>query len=104
MALIKTRHNVGDRVWWVHCSCRVYEGVIGEITCCDYQGALYCHIASPSFKRNPFPVVHYSNVFKTKAEAKEFAAYQKKNPDGVVPMCMGCHYNDFCKQPAEVEG
>jgi hypothetical protein len=52
---------------------------------------------------NPFPTVHYSNIFKTKKEAKEYAKYQTKNPDDVVPMCMSCHYNDYLKQPAEGE-
>ena len=92
MAEIKTKLNVGDTVWWVHCSNRVYQGVIEDIECCDYQGALYCNIHSPTFKINPRPVVHYSFVFSTKAQAKEFAAYQKANPDGVLPKCMGCRY------------
>ena len=100
MALIKTMHNVGDEVWWVHCSCRVYEGTIEEISCCDYQGALYCILNSPSFKINPFPNVHYSNVFKTKEEAKEYAKFQKRNK-GILPMCMSCHYNEWLRQPAE---
>jgi len=101
MGFIKTKLNPGDCIWWVHCSGRVYKGTIEEITCCDYQGALYCQIVSPSFKINPTPIVHYSNVFDTRERALEFAEYQKKNPDDVLPMCMGCHYNDFCKQPAE---
>ena len=42
-----------------------------------------------------YPTVHYSNVFKSKDDAKEFAEYQKANPDDVFPMCMGCHYNVF---------
>jgi hypothetical protein len=103
MAHINTKHNVGDKVWWVHCSGRVYGGTIKDITCCDYQGFLYCLIESPTFKVNPFPVVHYSNVFKTKEEAKKYAKYQKRNPDDVVPMCMSCHYNDFLKQREKIE-
>ena len=100
MAEIKTKINIGDTVWWVHCSNRVYKGVVKDIHCCDYQGALYCIIHSPSFlKINPYPCVHYSFVFLTRAEAKEFADYQKENPDDVVPMCMGCHYNS-----AKMEG
>lgn len=95
MAEIKTQRNVGDTVWWVHCSNRVYKGTIEEIRCCDYQGALYCIIHSPSFKVNPYPSVHYSNVFPNRAEAEEFAEYQKANPDGVFPVCMGCHYNKW---------
>ena len=95
MANIKTNLNVGDTVWWVHCSNKVYKGTIEEISCCDYQGALYCKIYSPSFRRNPYPTVHYFNVFKSKDDAKEFAECQKANPDDVVPMCMGCHYNAF---------
>lgn len=93
MAEIKTALNIGDTVWWVHCSSRVYKGTIEGISCCDYQGALYCHINSPTFKRNPYPTVHYSSVFSTQKEAKEFVKYQKENPDGVLPKCMGCHYS-----------
>lgn len=87
MAYIKTKLNVGDTVWWAHCSNKIYKGTVEEISCCDYQGALYCQIYSPSFRRNPYPTVHYSNVFKSKDDAKEFAEYQKANPDGVLPMC-----------------
>lgn len=95
MAEIKTNLNIGDTVWWVHCSNKVYRGIIKEISCCDYQGALYCHIYSPSFKINPHPVVHYSSVFESKNEAVDFAKYQKENPDDALPMCMGCHYSAF---------
>ena len=52
MADIKTKLNVGDTVWWVNCSNKVYKGTIKEIVCCDYQGALYCCIYSPSYRRN----------------------------------------------------
>ena len=93
MAEIKTRLNVGDIVWWVHCSNKVYKGIINKIECCEYQGALYCILFSPDFKINPHPVVHYSNVFPLKKLAKEFAEYQKENPDDVYPKCMGCHYS-----------
>ena len=89
---IKTKLNVGDIVWWVHCSDRVYKGKIEGIDCCEYQGALYCIIYSPSFRANTHPTVHYSNVFPTREAAEEFAHYQKINPDNVYPMCMGCHY------------
>lgn len=97
MTFIKTNINIGDTVWWVHCSNKVYRGVVEEISCCEYQGALYCHIHSPSFKRNPYPSVHYSNVFPIREAAQAFADYQKENTDGVVPMCMRCHYNDWLK-------
>lgn len=36
MADIKTKLNVGDTVWWVNCSNKVYKGTIKEIVCCDY--------------------------------------------------------------------
>ena len=98
MSEIKTNLNVGDTVWWVHCSDRVYKGTIKDIHCCAYQGALYCNIHSPSFKRNPYPTVHYSNVFLSRQTALEFAEYQKRNPDGVFPMCMGCHYSASTKE------
>lgn len=95
MAAIKTKLNIGDTVWWVHCSNKIYKGTVEEISCCDYQGALYCQIYSPSFRRNPYPTVHYSNIFKSKDDAQKFAEYQKANPDDVFPKCMGCHYNAF---------
>lgn len=98
MSEIKTKLNVGDTVWWVHCSYRVYKGTIKDIHCCDYQGALCCNIHSPSFKRNTYPTVHYSNVFLSRQTALEFAEYQKRNPDGVFPMCMGCHYSASTKE------
>lgn len=95
MADIKTKLNVGDTVWWSHCSNKIYKGTVEEISCCDYQGALYCQIYSPSFKQNPYPTVHYSNVFKSKDDVQKFAKYQEENPDDVFPKCMGCHYNAF---------
>lgn len=92
MAEIKTAFNIGDTVWWAHCTNRVYKGTIEDISCCDYQGALYCHLYSPTFKINPHPTVHYSSVFPTRKEAKEFAEYQKENQYDIYPKCMGCHY------------
>lgn len=102
MSEIKTKLNVDNTVWWVHCDNRVYKGTIEGISCCDYQGSLYCHIHSPSFKRNPYPTVHYSTVFQSRDEAEEFAEYQKENPDDVFPRCMGCHYAAF-KAERQVE-
>lgn len=95
MLHIETEIKIGDTVWWVHCSNKVYKGIVQEINLCEYQGALYCTLFSPSFKRNPYPAVHYSEVFLTRKEALEFAEYQKENPDDVLPRCMGCHYNVF---------
>lgn len=95
MAEIKTKLNVGDTVWWVHQSGKVYKGKIEEITCCEYQGALYCQIYSPSFKVNTQPVVHYSSVFLCREQAEEFADYQTRFKDSIVPKCMGCHYALF---------
>lgn len=95
IADIKTKLNIGDTVWWVNCSNKVYKGTIKEIVCCDYQGALYCGIYSPSYRRNINPVVHYSSVFESREKAQKFAEYQKENPDDVFPKCMGCHYNAF---------
>lgn len=93
MSEIATTLHVGDTVWWVHCSGKVYKGTLQAISLCEYQGALYCHIHSPSFRLNQFPTVHYSAVFQSREGAKEFAEYQRKNPDGVFPVCMGCHFN-----------
>ena len=93
MSEIFTKIKAGDAGWWVHCSGKVFRGVVQAITLCEYQGALYCNIHSPSFRVNPFPVVHYSKVFLSKQEAKEYADYQKENPDDVLPVCMRCHFN-----------
>ena len=93
MSEIVTKIKAGDTVWWVHCSNRVYKGTVQAITLCEYQGALYCNIHSPSFRINQFPVVHYSFVFLSRREAEEFAEYQAENPDGVFPVCMGCRFN-----------
>jgi len=90
---IKTRIDPGQTVWWVHCTGKVHKGTVQAITICEYQGALYCHIYSPSFRINPYPTVHYSDVFPTRDAALDFAEYQTANPDGVYPRCMGCHYN-----------
>ena len=75
MADIKTRINPGDTVWWVHCSDKVYKGTVQAMTLCESQGALYCEIYSPSFRRNPYPVVHYSNVFPSRLAADEFCKH-----------------------------
>ena len=93
MSDIVTKIKLGDTVWWVHCSNKVYKGTVQAITLCEYQGALYCNIYSPSFRKNQFPVVHYSEVFLSRQEAEEHADYQRANPDNVFPVCMGCHYN-----------
>lgn len=104
MADIKTKISVGNTVWWVHCTGRVYKGVVEDIHICEYQGALYCLIHSPSFKRNQYPVVHYSNVFLDKERARGFAKYQIRNPDNVLPMCMGCHYNAYKEKGVSSNG
>lgn len=105
MAEIKTKINVGDQVWWVHDGSQVrkYKGTVEQIECCDYQGALYCVIYSPTFKLNPYPCVHYSNVFKTKLEADQFRKTiktlkeRRNEPEPgfkyhVYPMCYGCYH------------
>jgi len=102
MSEIVTRIKPGDTVWWVHdaATVRVYKGVVQGIELCEPQGALYCRIYSPSFRINPHPIVHYSKVWQTRAEAEEYAGYFRENPDDVLPVCMGCHFNRF---QAEVE-
>ena len=98
MTNIITKITPGDTVWWVHFTGRVYKGTVQAITLCEYQGALYCNIHSPSFRRNPYPVVHYSFVFLSRQAAEEYAEYQTQNPDGVFPVCMGCHYNAMLRK------
>ena len=105
MADIKTKINVGDEVWWVHegIQVRKYKGTVVDISLCEYQGALYCVIHSPTFKINPNPCVHYSEVFKTKEEAEKFRKNIKNLKDRnfepedgfkfhVYPMCFGCYH------------
>lgn len=93
MTDISTHTRIGDTVWWVHCSGKVYKGCVQAMTICEEQGAIYCHIYSPSFRRNPYPTVHYSEVFLSREQANEFAEIMQENPDGVFPMCGGCHYS-----------
>ena len=89
----------GDAVYFVHDNCfklsgkrtSVFKATIQSIDLCEYQGALYCNLYAPSFRRNPHPTVHYSFVFKTREEAKDLAEYMDANPNGVYPCCMGCH-------------
>lgn len=105
-------HQPGDTVYWVHDNyysagsgkhARVIKGTIQSIDLCEYQGALYCNLYSPSFRRNPHPTIHYSHVFKTRDEAQDFAEYVDENPDKVFPMCMGCHYNTAYTGQCETE-
>ena len=109
MIQLNTQLNPGDSVWWVHEHgpggrvCK-FQGTIKRIELCEYQGALYCVIDCPSFKWNPMPVVHYSDVFKDKTDAEEFRKtikklkeqkYEDKNgflPKHVYPMCFGCYH------------
>ena len=91
----------GDTVYFVHSNtfklsgkrASVIKATIQSIDLCEYQGALYCNLYAPSFRRNQHPTVHYSKVFKTRDAAREFAEYMDANPDDVFPVCMGCHYN-----------
>lgn len=103
MSEIVTRIKPGDTVWWVHCSNKVYKGTVQSVTLCEYQGALYCNLHSPSFRKNQFPVVHYSNVFPSRQEAEKYAEYQKQNPDSIFPVCMGCHFNAMKNAIIEAE-
>lgn len=103
MTEITTKINVGNTVWWVNYFGRVHKGTVEKIEICEGQGALYCVIHSPSNRINTYPIVHYSNVFLSREEARTFAAYQIENPDDVVPMCMGCHYNAMRKEGADNE-
>lgn len=89
MADIKTKLNVGDTVWWVNCSNKVYKGTIKEIVCCDYQGALYCGIYSPSYRRNTNPVVHYSSVFESREKAQNLQSIRKKTLTMCFPSVWG---------------
>lgn len=93
MSEIVTKIKVGDTVWWMNWKGRVIKGTVQAIQICEEQGALYCNIYSPSNRINQYPVVHYSKVFPSRDRAEEYAEYQKENPDGVFPVCMGCHFN-----------
>lgn len=91
---IRTNKRIGDKVWWVHRTkdrWRIFEGTIEDISLCEYQGALYCHLYSPAFKVNPHPTVHYSYVFCTKEEAESHREVLKAS-DNSIPMCDGCKY------------
>lgn len=91
----------GDTVYYIHDNAfkisgkrtSVIKATIQSIDLCEYQGALYCNLYAPSFRRNQHPTVHYSRIFKTRSDAQDYADYVDENPDGVWPVCMGCHYN-----------
>lgn len=89
--MIDAKIKVGDKVFWVHCSGRVYAGTVEELRLCEYQGSVYANLYSPTFKLNTYPTVHYSHLFSTKEKAKDFAKYVKQA--STVPMCEGCRYH-----------
>lgn len=101
---IKTNIKPGDKVFWVKERLKlgqgttivknffVYEATVEEIHLCEYQGALYCTLHCPSFKINPYPTVHYSNVFTTREQANSFREVLKKAEGKNWPMCYGCQY------------
>ena len=89
--------KVGDTVFWVHCSNRVYEGKVEQCSICDYQGAIYLELYSPKFKLNPFPNVHYSHCFLKQEDAREFASTLKREGKNAM-RCDRCRY-EFSKRP-----
>ena len=94
MSEIRTNIKAGDTVWWVHCFWKVYKGVVQSIDLCEGQGALYCNIYSPSFQRNQYPTVHYTNVFLSRGEAEDFAEDEKKE-NSTLMRCDRCKYNEM---------
>ena len=84
--------KIGDTVWWVHYSNKCYKGTVKEYSFCEGQGAVYLHIFSPSFRRNPYPVVHYSFCFLTREQAKKFIEYLKLG-DTFCKRCDRCEFN-----------
>ena len=93
MSEIKTGLKVGDIVWWVHCTNKVYKGEIKELSFCEGQGAVYCHIYSPTFRINPYPAVHYTNCFSSKEEAKEAVKWLNDNERHGMIRCDRCKLN-----------
>ena len=91
---IRTRINVGDTVYWIHCSNKVYKGIVQEMHMCEGQGAIYCSIHSPLFKLNQYPNVHYSNCYKEKARAIETANYLKQE-ETFMKRCDRCKLNSM---------
>ena len=84
--------KIGDTVYWVHCTNRVYKGTVCEYSFCESQGAVYLHIHSPLFRKNTYPTVHYSFCFKNKDEAKEFAEDMQANGT-FCKRCSRCEFD-----------
>ena len=97
MIEIKTGLKAGDKVWWIHCSNRIYYGTIKEFAFCEGQGAVYCYIDSPTFKLNPYPTVHYTHCFSTKEEAKDVVKYLKEEEKHGMIRCDRCKFNEQYK-------
>lgn len=83
--------KVGDFVYWVHCSNRVYKGEVKRIDFCENQGAIYLILHSPTFKINPYPCVHYTHCFISKEEAHELAR-ELKRADTTQMRCDRCKF------------
>jgi hypothetical protein len=90
--IIKTRLSLGDTVYWVHCSNKIYKGIVREFSFCEDQGAVYLILDSPSFKINPNPIVHYSHCFISKEQAQEcIKDYDDWNKMGMI-RCDRCYF------------
>jgi hypothetical protein len=94
MSEIKTRINVGDTVYWIHHSNKVYKGIVEGMHMCEGQGAIYCSIHSPMFKINPYPNVHYSFCYKEKERAVEASEYLKQEEES-LKRCDRCKLNSM---------
>jgi hypothetical protein len=83
--------KIGDTVFWVHCSNKVYTGIVTEYDFCAYQGAVYLLLDSEDFPYNKTPIVHYSHCFHDKDEAEEFA--ESLSAEGTyAKRCDRCEY------------
>ena len=85
---IMPKIQIGQVIWWVNHSNKVQKGTVEEYSFCEYQGAMYLVIHSPSNKINNYPCIHYSHCFTSKEMAIEFANYQ----DGLGNRCDRCKF------------
>lgn len=90
-SMIKTNIKVGDTVFWVHCSNRVYKGIVTEFDFCEDQGAVYLLLFSKQFRINNTPVVHYSHCFLTRESAMECAEWLKEDHQ-IIKRCSRCEF------------
>lgn len=90
--MMKMEHSIGKKVYWIASDNKVRVGTVLDVSLCEYQGALYLELNSPTFKKNPYPTVHYSNCFSTRDEADELARELRDTKGWGLKRCDRCEF------------